>query len=118
MSRWFARPVLFVADAQRSLDFYAGKLGFTEDWRYAEADRLLIVQVGREGCELILTEQWPDKAGGGLMFISLDADVLEAALDGFRANGVEVADGRWGYDLAVVTDPDGNQLYFPLPSDS
>ena len=114
MPGWYARPVLYVRDAPRALDFYSGKLGFSEDWRYAEAERLLIVQVSRAGCELILSEQWPDKAGGGLMFISLDPPDLEAAVAEFQRAGVAVADGHWGYDLKVVTDPDGNQLFFPL----
>jgi hypothetical protein len=28
-----------------------------------------------------------------------------------------VQDGRWGNPLMIVADPDGNQLYFPWPSD-
>jgi catechol 2,3-dioxygenase-like lactoylglutathione lyase family enzyme len=38
-------------------------------------------------------------------------DALRAELE---ARGVEVKDGRWGYRLVVVEDPDGHQLYFPL----
>lgn len=119
-SDWYARPVWFVADAERSRGFYVDKLRFAEDWRYEEEGRLLIVQVARAGCELILTEQWPDKAGGGLVFVSLDPEEFEAAMAQFAAAaaGVDVSDGRWGYDLKVVTDPDGNQLYFPLPGDA
>jgi hypothetical protein len=32
-NEWFARPVLFVADIQRSVDFYVKQLGFTQAWR-------------------------------------------------------------------------------------
>jgi hypothetical protein len=43
-----------------------------------------------------------------------------AAVDALRAElesrGVPVKDGRWGYRLLVVDDPDGNQLYFPYPN--
>lgn len=113
---WYARPVLFVRDAQAALAFYRDQLGFNEAWRYAEEGRPRVVQVDRKGCELILSDQWPEKAGGGLMFISLGDGVLQAAVAEFEENGVTVEDGQWGYALKVVTDPDGNQLYFPLPS--
>lgn len=117
MAGWYSRPVWSVADTARSLDFYASKLGFTEAWRYEENGRLLIVQVDREGCELILSSQWPERIGRGLVFVSLDLDVLEALRVELTAKGVEVKDGRWGYRLAVVADPDGNQLFFPYPAD-
>lgn len=32
--KWYARPVLFVADIDRSVDFYVKQLGFTQPWRY------------------------------------------------------------------------------------
>ena len=35
-NEWFARPVLFVADIDRSVDFYVKQLGFTQPWRYEE----------------------------------------------------------------------------------
>ena len=34
MVDWFARPVLFVKDVDRSVDFYVNQLGFTRGWRY------------------------------------------------------------------------------------
>jgi len=69
--------------------------------------------VARPGCELILTAQWPDKAGKGLMFISLDAEVLDALRSELEGRGVDVKDGHWGYRLMVIADPDGNEFYFP-----
>ena len=74
--QWYARPVLFVADIDRSIDFYVKQLGFTEAWRYEEEAKAYVAQVERKGCELILSSQWPDKAGNGLIFISLDVGVL------------------------------------------
>ena len=96
-NEWFARPVLFVADIDRSVDFYVTQLGFTLPWRYEDEGKAWVAQVDRQGCELILSSQWPDKVGEGLMFISLDVSVLDAL-------------------RAVVADPDGNQLYFPYPA--
>jgi catechol 2,3-dioxygenase-like lactoylglutathione lyase family enzyme len=115
-NKWYARPVLFVANIDRSVDFYRQQLDFTESWRYEEDGKAYVAQVDRLGCELILSSQWPDKVGNGLMFISLDPGVLDALRVELEGRGVDVKDGQWGYRLMVVTDPDGNQLYFPYPA--
>ena len=115
MGDWYARPVLSVRDAPAALAFYSGKLGFGEDWRYEEDGRLRIVQVSRAGCELILSDQWPDEAGRGLMFISLDAAEFSAARQELAERGAPVKTGHWGYELLVVEDLDGNRLWFPHP---
>ena len=114
MSGWYARALLHVADVQRAVDFYLG-LGFAEAWRHEDEDRLLVAQVEREGCELILTGQWPDRCGRGTMFISLDAEAFAAVRAEFERNGVATKEGWWGYRLMIVEDPDGNQLFFPSP---
>lgn len=117
MSKWYARPVLFVTDVERSVDFYVQQLGFSQRWRYEEEHKLLIAQVDRQGCELILSSQWQDKAGTSLMFISLEVAALHALRTELEGRGVKVRDGYWGYRLMVVHDPDGNELYFPYPED-
>ena len=114
-NQWYTRAVLFVADIGRAVDFYVQRLGFTQAWRYDEEGKAFVAQVDRQGCELILSSQWPDKVGKGLMFISLDVAVLNALRAELEARGVEVKDGHWGYRLMVVADPDGNELYFPYP---
>jgi catechol 2,3-dioxygenase-like lactoylglutathione lyase family enzyme len=105
--------VLFVADIDRSVDFYVEQLGFTQSWRYEEEGKAWVAQVDRLGCALILSSQWPDKVGKGLMFISRDVGVLDALRAELEGRGVDVMDGQWGYLLMVIADPDGNQLYFP-----
>jgi catechol 2,3-dioxygenase-like lactoylglutathione lyase family enzyme len=115
MSEWFARPVLFVTDVGRSVDFYVNQLGFTRTWCYEEDGKAYVAQVDRQGCELILSSQWPKKVGSALMFISLDVDVLHALRAELEGKGVAVKDGEWGYRLMVVHDPDGNELFFPYP---
>jgi catechol 2,3-dioxygenase-like lactoylglutathione lyase family enzyme len=109
---WYARPVLFVTDIDASVDFYVKQFGFTQNWRYEEEGRAWVAQVARPGCELILTAQWPDKAGNGLMFISLETEVLNALRAELEGRGVDVKEGHWGYRLMVIVDPDGNQFYF------
>jgi catechol 2,3-dioxygenase-like lactoylglutathione lyase family enzyme len=114
---WYARPVLFVADIDRTLDFYVNRLGFTQSWRFEEDGKAFVAQADRQGSALIFSSQWPDKVGKGLMFISLGVDMavdrLRAELEG---RGVDVEDGYWGYPLLVVRDPDGNELFFNYPN--
>lgn len=117
MSRWYTRPVLFVSDIDRACSYYVQKLGFTESWRHMDDGRTLVAQVERAGCELILTCQWPGKAGSGLVFVSLNPEELGSARTEFEGRSVEVQNGWWGYELMIVADPDGNQLYFPCPQE-
>jgi len=126
MTDWFARPVLHASDVEASLRFYVDRLGFTNSWRYDQDGRASVAQVDRQGCALILADHWPEKAGKGLMFISLNVEpasreAVVAALDALRVEledkGVAVKDGSWGYRLLVVDDPDGNQLFFNYPSE-
>jgi uncharacterized glyoxalase superfamily protein PhnB len=124
MSDWFARTVLHVIDVSASIRFYVERLGFTNSWNHDEDGKPVVAQVERQGCALILSNQWPEKVGKGLVFISLDVDAHDAyiaALDALRveleANGAVVKDGSWGYRILVVDDPDGNQLYFNYPNE-
>jgi catechol 2,3-dioxygenase-like lactoylglutathione lyase family enzyme len=126
MTDWFARPVLHVSSVEASLRFYVDGLGFTVAWRYEEDDRVFVAQVDRGSCALIFSDQWPEKVGKGLIFISLNVEpdtrgAAAAALDAlraeFQARNVPVKDGRWGYRLLVVEDPDGNQLFFNYPNE-
>jgi uncharacterized glyoxalase superfamily protein PhnB len=127
MTDWFARPVLHVKDVEASLSFYMDRLGFTSPWRYEDDGKVCVAQVDRQGCALILSCQWPEKVGKGLMFISLNVEpptpeAVTAALDTLRseleAKGAQVKDGSWGYRLLVVDDPDGNQLFFNYPAEA
>ena len=113
-NEWFARPVLFVADIDRSVDFYVKQLGFTQPWRYEEEGKAWVAQVDRQGCELILSSQWPDKVGKGLMFISLDMGVLDALRAELEGRGVDVKDGQWGYRLMVIADRTATSSTSPI----
>ena len=126
MTEWFARPVLHVSSVEASLRFYVDLLGFTVPWRYDEDGRARVVQVDRGNCALILSDHWPDKVGKGLMVISVNVEsetrhaevaAVDALRAEFEARGIPVKDGRWGYRLLVVEDPDGNQLFFPYPNE-
>lgn len=115
--KWYSRPVLFVSDINTSVDFYVKQLGFTQNWRFeGDEGEALVAQVARPGLELILTAESSDKRGKGLMFISLDAEPLNALRDELERRGVNVQDAYWGDRLMVIVDPDGNELYFPYES--
>jgi len=127
MTDWFGRAVLNVADVEASLRFYVERLGFTSPWRYDEGGKASVAQVERQSCAFILADNWPEKIGKGLMFISLNVEPgtredAVAALDALRAEleakGVPVKEGSWGYRLLVVDDPDGNQLFFNYPAET
>ncbi|HEY2518190.1 MAG TPA: VOC family protein [Polyangiaceae bacterium] len=121
MADWFARPVFCVTDVAASLRFYVERLGFTNPWSYEEEGRVLVAQVERQGCALLLSSQWPANVGKGLVFTSLNLEpgAQAAALDALRAElggrGVPVEEGSWGYRVLVVQDLDGNRLYFNYP---
>ena len=115
MSVWFARPVVFTSDNRRALDFYVNRLGFIETARYEENGEPLVLTVERGGCAILLTPQWPERAGQSVLFVSLDPDDYEAAKADFAARGAPTKEGWWGYPLIIVADPDGNELWFPSP---
>ena len=115
MNVWYSRPVFFVGSVERSIAFYTEKLGFVESSRYEEDGEILVAQVNREDCEILLNSQKPEKTGRGRMFISIDIGPLQALRDEFESRGAPIRDGWWGYDTMIIEDPDGNELFFPYP---
>jgi catechol 2,3-dioxygenase-like lactoylglutathione lyase family enzyme len=116
MNVWYSRPVLFVESVERSIEFYTEKLGFAEESRYEEGGKILVGQVNREDCEILLNCQQPEKTGRGRIFISIDIGPLQALRNEFEYRGAPIRDGWWGYDTMIVEDPDGNELFFPYPN--
>lgn len=115
MVPWDARPVFFVQDVERSLAFYTDQLGFTETNRYAQDGKVLVGGVEREGCLLLLNCQQPDKSGHARYWIRLSPDAYHAFRHELEGRGVAVKDDWWGFDTMIVADPDGNELFFPVP---
>lgn len=111
--RWYSRPVLFVSDLERALRFYLDRLGFRKDWHAAEG-KGPVCQVSRSDCEIILAED----AGRGdraRLFIELTADGLAEFRRELAERSVPHSTTWWGYDTTQVDDPDGNELFFPVP---
>jgi catechol 2,3-dioxygenase-like lactoylglutathione lyase family enzyme len=115
---WYSRPVLFVESVERAIAFYRDALGFVEGQRYEEESTVLLGEVTRGDCALLLNCQQPDKIGRGRIFISLTPGLIEDLRAEFEGRGVPIRDGWWGYDTMIIDDPDGNELFFPYPAPS
>ncbi len=115
MSDWYSRPVFFVENVERSIAFYTEKLGFSEGFCYEDEGKILVGQVNREDCEIILNCQQPQKTGRARIFISIDLAPLQTLRAEFENRGAPIKDGWWGYDTMIIEDPDGNELFFPYP---
>jgi catechol 2,3-dioxygenase-like lactoylglutathione lyase family enzyme len=118
MNVWYSRPVFFVESVERSIAFYTEKLGFTEGSRYEEGGKILVGQVNREDCEILLNCQQPEKTGRSRIFVSIDLAPLQVLRAEFENRGAPIRDGWWGYNTMIIEDPDGNELFFPYPNDT
>ena len=112
--KWYARPVLFVADVDRALRFYVDKLGFVKKWPVGEGT---VCQVDRGDCEIILCEHATrrDKAR---LFVELNVDGLAELRRELIERSVPNKETWWGYDSIQIDDPDGNELLFPIEGNS
>ena len=111
--RWYTRPVLFVADVNRALRFYIDMLGFGKGWHEGDGAGK-VCQVNHGECEIILFQDATrrDKAR---LFIELTADGLTDLRREIAERSVPSKETWWGYDTLQIDDPDGNELFFPVP---
>lgn len=105
---WYMRPVLFVSDVQRAIDFYVGKLGFTKRWHEGDGEGR-VCQVDRGGCEIILAED-PMREDRGRLFLELRQEGVDQLLAEVQERSVLTKKSWWGYDVLRIDDPDGNEL--------
>ena len=109
--KWYSRPVLFVADVNRAIDFYVDKLGFWKKWHAGDGTGT-VCQVNRGDCEIILCQDATrrDKAR---LFIELNPDGLAELRREIVERSVPSKETWWGYDSIQIDDPDGNELLCP-----
>jgi catechol 2,3-dioxygenase-like lactoylglutathione lyase family enzyme len=118
MADWQASTLVFVRDIDASIAFYVGQLGFSLNMRYEEEGAALVAGVSHgEGFPLLLTSQWPEKAGTAVFYCAFGRDEFADLQSALAAKGVAASDGWWGRKLLIVTDPDGNQIWFADPTD-
>jgi len=111
--RWYARPVLFVADVNRSIRFYVEMLGFEKAW-HSDDGTGTVCQVNRSDCEIILCQD-ATRTDKARLFVELTADGLAALSRELTERSVPNQKSWWGYDVIEVHYPDGNELLFPFP---
>jgi catechol 2,3-dioxygenase-like lactoylglutathione lyase family enzyme len=113
-----------VADTDRALDFYTGKLGFEKvvDEPMGPGMRWVEVKVA-DGETTIALAPPPEgqEAGGSQTGIILDTTDVDGAHSALKAAGVDVDDevSRYGGPVPPMfwlRDPDGNSLIVVQPS--
>lgn len=95
--------LFFVRDVDAAIGFYVDSLGSTLDMRHEEDGRALVAGVSRgESCVLLLTRQWPDKVGKGVLYLALDANEFALWRAELDARRVATQEGWWGRELLIV----------------
>jgi catechol 2,3-dioxygenase-like lactoylglutathione lyase family enzyme len=113
---WYARTVFFAKDAERSLRFYTGTLGFSVDWRFEYEGRADVFQVKLHGFALIVQQAYAEtepRVGQGRVFIGLeDGEQTESLRRQIEDKALETTVVHWGKPTRVIRDLDGNELFF------
>ena len=105
---WYMRPVFFVSNIQRSIEFYVDKLGFIKKWHEADG-KGTVCQVDRGGCEIILCQD-TTRNSQSRIFLELSRDGVDQLLKEVAERSVSTKKSWWGYDVLQIEDPDGNEL--------
>ena len=110
--KWYSRPVFFVADVNRALQFYVDLLGFEKAWHEGDG-KGTVCQVNHAECEIIVCES-ADRKDRGRLFISLTQDGIAQLRCEIIERSIPSRKSWWGYDVIQIDDPDGNELLFPV----
>jgi catechol 2,3-dioxygenase-like lactoylglutathione lyase family enzyme len=118
------RVCVTIADTDRALDFYTGKLGFEKVVDEPMGPDMRWVEVAVSGAETTIALAPPpsgQQAGGTQTGICLDTSDVDAAHAALKEAGVDVDDEVTRYGGPVppmfwLRDPDGNSLIVVQPS--
>jgi catechol 2,3-dioxygenase-like lactoylglutathione lyase family enzyme len=118
------RVALSVADTDRALDFYVGKLGFEKVVDEPMGPGMRWVEVSVSGADTTIALAPPPEgreAGGSETGICLETSDVDADHAALKAAGVDVDDevSRYGGPVPPMfwlRDPDGNSLIVVQPS--
>ena len=105
---WYMRPVFFVSDIQKAINFYVDKLGFTKKWHEAEG-KGTVCQVDRGGSEIILCQDQTFNRQSRV-FLELSRNAVDDLLKELEVNAVPTKKIWWGYEVLQIKDYDGNEL--------
>jgi catechol 2,3-dioxygenase-like lactoylglutathione lyase family enzyme len=114
-----AIPVLHVDDAERSVGFYCGALGFRQDaWHQAGPDEPATVTVSRGGATIVLTERGDVGRESQVCLWTIELATLFGEWG--AADGVALEHGPaempWGTTEIAFRDPDGNRIRVAQPT--
>ena len=120
-------PQLYVADIQRSCDFFTRKLGFTVDFVYG--DPPFYGQVSRDNVPLALRQMDVPVFNGDIReredllsatIVVSTAEEIAALFEAFQTQEVsfhqDLRTEPWGARTFIVRDPDGNLILFAGPA--
>ena len=118
------RVCVTVADTDRALDFYVGKLGFEKVVDEPMGPDMRWVEVKVAGAETTIALAPPpqgQEAGGSQTGICLDTSDVDADHAALKGSGADVDEEvtRWGGPVPPMfwlRDPDGNSLIIVQPS--
>jgi catechol 2,3-dioxygenase-like lactoylglutathione lyase family enzyme len=109
-----------VKDVERTLEFYVGKLGFSEMMRLERDGRLWLLYLRITDTQFLEVfpeatgDRAPPREANGLNHLCLEVDSIEQALAELEAAGVPLASprrlGADGNLQAWIEDPDGNRI--------
>jgi catechol 2,3-dioxygenase-like lactoylglutathione lyase family enzyme len=114
-----AIPVVRVANAERSVQFYCGRLGFTQDWWHQpQPDAPASVSVSRGGASVVLTERSDLGREGQLILWTTEIATLFGEWGGLDDVTLEHAPTAmpWGFTEMTLRDPDGNRIRVAQPT--
>lgn len=113
---WYARPVFYVTDVNRSATFYIEQLGFWKKWHEGDG-KGTVCQVNRSDCEIILCQD-ENRSNKTRLFIELNVAELAELRRELAERSVPHKLTWWGYESIQIDDPDGNELIFPIEDNS
>jgi lactoylglutathione lyase len=109
-----------VKDVDRTLDFYVGKLGFSEMMRLDRDGRLWLLYLRITDTQFLEVfpeatgDRAPPREANGLNHLCLEVNSIDAAVAELVAAGVPLASpkklGADGNMQAWIEDPDGNRI--------
>ena len=111
--RWYARPVFFVAEIERAIEFYVARLGFEKAWHDGDGAGS-VCQVNHGECEIILSAE-AGRDDRSRLFIELTAAAHDELRRDLAKREIPFDEIQWGYETIRLLDPDGNELFFPRP---
>ena len=100
-------PILQVKDMAASIDYYATRLGFVEEWQAGD-----MAAVGRDGFSIYFNQGEQGQPGTWVWIGVEDVDTLYAE---YQASGATMhqtpKNYPWGFEMRIA-DPDGHILRF------